>query len=228
MSENNINTVNVLSVDEERLKYRAIIHCSAVGARKGEFNILLPPPTAFANSNHYNQCVIKIDSFTATPFPGDDSEIAAWHADGTANLSKLGGIIIGIDVGSSQVVSTKVTTLAEIAEKGRSLIGGFKQFLPLQIVNTGTIVGVPGNPQPGEVQGPSPTPFGFSWTGIGSGIAATEGILAANPFGQVLTVRLIDPASGRNCYLTNAPADDDFGNYNLQISITMIPNDRSS
>lgn len=70
MSENNINTVNVLSVDEERLKYRAIIHCSAVGARKGEFNILLPPPTAFANSNHYNQCVIKIDSFTATPFPG--------------------------------------------------------------------------------------------------------------------------------------------------------------
>ena len=228
MSENNINTVNVLSVDEERLKYRAIIHCSDLGARKGQFNILIPPPTAFANSSHYNQCVIKIESFTATPFPGDDSEIAAWHADGNATMIKLGGIIIGIDVGSSQVVSTKLTSLADVAEKGTSSVGGFRQFLPIQIVNTGTIVGVPGNPQPGEVQGPSPTAFGFSWTGIGSGIASTDGILAANPFGSVLTVRMIDPASGKNCYLTNAPANDDFGNYNFQISITMIPNDRSS
>jgi len=228
MSENNINTVNVLSVDEERLKYRAIIHCSDLGARKGQFNILIPPPTAFANSSHYNQCVVKIESFTATPFPGDDSEIAAWHADGNATMIKLGGIIIGIDVGSSQVVSTKLTSLADVAEKGTSSVGGFRQFLPLQIVNTGTIVAVPGNPQPGEVQGPSPTAFGFSWTGIGSGIASTDGILAANPFGSVLTVRMIDPSSGKNCYLTNAPANDDFGNYNLQISITMIPNDRSS
>ena len=70
MSENNINTVNVLSVDEERLKYRAIVSCTDVGAVGGRFSILLPPPTVFANSSHYNQCVMKIEAFTATPFSG--------------------------------------------------------------------------------------------------------------------------------------------------------------
>lgn len=228
MSENNINTVNVLSVDEERLKYRAIIHCANTAARFGQFNIIIPPPTAFANSSHYNQCVIKIESFTATPFPGANSEIAAWTDERSVAMTKLGGIIIGIDVGSSQVVSTKLTTLADIAEKGTSSVGGFRQFLPLQIVNTGTIVAAPGAPRPGEVQGPSPTAFGFTWTGIGSGIASTEGILSANPFGSQLQIRLINPATGKNCYLTGAPLNQDFGDYNLQISITMIPNDRSS
>ena len=228
MSENNINTVNVLSVDEERLKYRAIVSCTEVGAVGGRFSILLPPPTAFANSSHYNQCVMKIEAFTATPFSGVGGNLAIWANNGIGPLGrlKLGGVIIGIDVGSGQVVTSKISSVPELLQKGVPSLGGFRQFLPIQIVNTGTIDTI--NPDPLEAPGPTPTPYGFTWTGIGSGISSSDGVLAGNPFGQVLTIRMIDPTTGKDCYLSTDGNGADIGTYNFQISVTMIPNDRSN
>ena len=66
MSE--IQSVSVFSVDEERLKYRVIVGAGVIGAddHKGEFEVFIPPPTSFANSQRYSQVVsVKIDSLTA-------------------------------------------------------------------------------------------------------------------------------------------------------------------
>jgi hypothetical protein len=68
IDNNNINTVSVKSVNEERRKFRVIWSNAARFAgneQKGEYKFLLPPPTSLANSHKYPNAIIKIDSFTA-------------------------------------------------------------------------------------------------------------------------------------------------------------------
>lgn len=220
MSE--IQSVNVFSVDEERLKYRVIVSADVIGAadHKGEFEAYIPPPTSFANSHRYNQCLVKVDAFTATP---TDAIADATWTDAAA-LSKTAGLMIRANVGSSQPQSIKIDDAAALAAGGDSQVGGFRQFIPLQLVNVGTT----GNGA--AAAGPLATAEGFSWVGIGSGISATDPILSANPFGQKIKFSLINPVSGLKNWLVSAAAGaggNNVGQYNLQLTITMIPNDRS-
>lgn len=237
MSE--IQSVSVFSVDEERLKYRVIISAGVIGAgdHKGEFEAYIPPPTAFANSNNYNQAIIKVDSFTATPI--DTIADACWTDNGVparasppvpavpAALAKLGGVMIRANVGSSQPQSIKIDNAASLAIGGDNQVAGFRQFLPLQLVNVGTTgAGV-------AAAGPTPTAEGYSWVGIGSGISATDPILSANPFGQKVKFSLINPVNDSKVWLVSAAgggggaAGNNVGEYTLQLTITMIPNNRS-
>tara|TARA_R110001599_G_scaffold4435_2_gene22924 strand:- start:2335 stop:3033 length:699 start_codon:yes stop_codon:yes gene_type:complete len=228
MSE--IQSVNVFSVDEERLKYRVIVGAGVVGAddHKGEFEVYIPPPTSFANSHRYNQCLVKIDSFTACPT--DRIADATWSDGGSAAaapaLIKTAGIIIRANIGSSQTATSKIDSALALAAGGDNQVAGFRQFIPLQLVNVGTT----GNGA-GAV-GPTPTAEGFSWVGIGSGISATDPILSANPFGQKVKFTLINPIKNVKNWIVSAGAGAGAGGanaaqYTIQLTITMIPNDRS-
>ena len=224
MSE--IQSVNVFSVDEERLKYRVIVGAGVIGANdhKGEFEVLIPPPTSFANSHRYNQCLVKIDSFTACPT--DAVADASWSDGGSAAgppaLVKTAGIIVRANIGSSQTSTSKIDTADALAAGGDNQVAGFRQFIPLQLVNVGTATGA--------AIGPVASALGFSWVGIGSGISATDPILSANPFGQKVKFTLINPITNAKNWIVSAFAGAGSANqaeYTIQLTITMIPNDRS-
>lgn len=217
MSE--IQSVNVFSVDEERLKYRVIISAGVPGAalHQGDFEALIPPPTSFANSNSYNQAIIKVDAFTATP--NDAIANACWTDAGA--LVKPVGLLIRSNIGSSQPVSIKLENNVDVAAGGDSQVAGFRQFLPLQIVNVGT------TGAGAAAQGPAATAEGMAWVGIGSGISATDPILSANPFGQRVKFSLIDPSTNNKIWIAQGANGANVAKYTIQLTITMIPNDRS-
>lgn len=226
MSE--IQSVSVLSVDEERLKYRVIVTAGEQAGfnSTGEFFFNLPPPTNFGNNNNYNQCLIKLDSFIATP--SQTHANPQWnHAGPTGTGLKVGAVVIELDTPSSQTIKNSLITSDDPArperfceERGFNIIGGFKQLLPLQVVNVG-IAGAAGSP--------APDPLGYSWVGIGSGIAATDPILCGNIFGRVNTLRIIDPAINKPIWIQNGNVADqpNAATYNFAFTVTMIPNDRS-
>ena len=217
MSE--IQSVNVFSVDEERLKFRVICAFDEIaGENQGEFSFLLPPPTNFANSSHYSQALIKLDSFAATPAFAIPPAVSVpeWATD-TGIARKQSAAIIELDVGSSQTCYNFTTDANDLANGGQSRTAGFRQLVPMQIINVGT---------PGI--GPSPTVNGFAWVGIGSGISATDPLLSANPFGQKIRIRIVSPISGRTMFIQ----DNNFigvnvADYIFSFTITMIPNNRS-
>jgi hypothetical protein len=220
MSE--IQSVNVFSIDQERLKYRVILTTGILPGTdnfKGVFNFIIPPPTNFANSSHYNQCTIKLDSFTATP-----SDLAAnlnpmWAV--VTGPEKLGCVIIELDTPSSQVVEQRVASAADVNNKGLTNIrmGQFRQLLPLQIVNVGNRWGAAGG-------GASPDPLGYSWVGIGSGIAATDPVLCGNIFGRDTRLRIIHPHELTPAWIQQGvvPNSDNIAVYTFSFTITMIPN----
>jgi hypothetical protein len=223
MSE--IQSVSVLSVDEERLKYRAIV---IAGVRAGfhstgEFVFNLPPPTNFANNNHYNQCLIKLDSFVATPNFGNANP--QWNYRGSVGI-KVGAVVIELDTPSSQTIKNSLIDAGGahpnryIEEKGLNMIGGFKQLIPLQVVNVGI---------PGAAGGAAPNAEGYSWVGIGSGIASTDPILCGNIFGTDTRLRIIDPSRNQPIWIQqgNGVNGPNIAEYCFSFTITMIPNDRS-
>ena len=93
----------------------------------------------------------------------------------------------------------------------------------MQLVNVGTATGA--------AIGPVASALGFSWVGIGSGISATDPILSANPFGQKVKFTLINPITNvKNWIVSNAAGAAggvNVAEYTIQLTITMIPNDRS-
>ena len=213
MSE--IQSVNVFSVDEERLKFRVICAFDEIaGANQGEFSFLLPPPTNFANSSHYSQALIKLDSFSACP--GFGIGIPEWNTD-TGIARKQSAAIIELDVGSSQTCYNFTTDANDIANGGQSRTAGFRQLVPMQIVNVGN---------PGV--GAAPAATGYAWVGIGSGISATDPLLSANPFGQKIRIRIVSPIAGRTMFIQdNGAAGVNAADYMFSFTITMIPNNRS-
>lgn len=224
MSE--IQSVNVFSVDEERLKYRVILTAgniaAPVGQHRGEINFYLPPPTNFGNNNNYNQALIKVDSFTACDDGAVIGSDACWTV--STGLVKTSGIIINADIGSSQAVQSQIVNAVQFASKGEPQVGGFRQFIPMQVVNVGT-TGLGAG-----AAGPSPSADGYCWVGIGSGIAATDPILSANPFGQNVKFRFINPDTNRQSWLVSAGVGANTGNigrYTISLTVTMIPNNRS-
>ena len=224
MSE--INSVNVFSVDEERLKFRAIIAPNIVAPaaggteiHQGEFNFILPPPTNFANNSQYSQAVVKLDTLIAAP-AGDIADPVWCNRLGN---TKLGAVVVRLDIGSSQTTTIQLNSGNEVAEGGATQIGGFRQLIPLQIVNVGT------SGAGAAAVGPLFTNEGACWTGIGSGISATDPILCANPFGQKVRMTLINPLTNAPVWLRSAggATNTNIGRYAFQFTITMIPNNRS-
>jgi len=217
MSE--IQSVNVYSVDEERLKYRVIVTAGKLATyhSTGDFTFNLPPPTNFANNQNYNQCLIKLDSFTATPV---DTVVHPQWAD-TNGGRKLGAVVIELDTPSSQTIKNSLIGPAGIIEeKGLNMIGGFKQLIPLQVVNVG---------HSGPGGGANPNVASYGWVGIGSGISATDPILCGNIFGRHTRLRIIDPAVNKQVWIQDAAVagSPNEATYNFAFTVTMIPNDRS-
>jgi len=227
--EKPIAQVKVLATDEERLKFRVIAGYSGAaggGANPnrskpvGQFTINLPPLTSFGNSDHYNACVIKVDSFSAMPQAANITSL--WASNGAA--IKIPGVIINANIPSSQAMSIDTTSGNAAGPDvgiGRITSNKFVQFLPMQVVNCGNVAaGLPA------------TAASACWTAIGSGVAATDPILSANPFGKDLTIQFKAPFSvngvydsTQNCYIAaaGAPAAD-VGLYCIQMTIEMVPN----
>ena len=222
MAENrSSNVVNVVAIDEERLKFRVNIALVNRQARDGVYQVELPIPTFFGNSNEYNQCLIKCTGFGAL-CPGAVAD-PAWSVGvpGAARIfSKMSCVEIQLDIPSSQ--TTTITNGGAVAGAvaadilGQSRIGGFRQLMFLKVVNAGD-----GNGN-------------FDLAGSGrcacwEGTSDSEPLLCGNPFGSVLTITNRFPTSDETCKLVSVAgaggaAGADLGEYCYTFDITMVPN----
>ena len=225
-----INTVNVLSIDEERLKFRCIVavDANALGGAfgRGSYEFNLPPMTSYGFSDEYSSCIIKCDSFTASPGETVAGGVlvadAVWGIAGAgaaADVLKCPTIEVRMNIGGSQASSNLINPVAAGDEGGPgvglSSIGGFRQLMPLQIVNSGNYAA------PFPITGESAT-----WVSIGSS-GFTDAIKCANPFGSNVRISLHSPCEERSAYLVSQAglaAGVDCGRYYFQFSITMVPN----
>lgn len=203
-------TVNVFSVDEERLKYRLMVSFDPAAVPqpaggKGKYTFNLPPPTSFANSDMYDQCAIKLTNFSA--YCNGATATPSWNTLAGAGL-KNSSVIVRLDVPSSQTV--EVTNLAIFtAGAGRAEIGQFRELVDLEIVSVGDSAG--------NVALAGRT---AAWHGRKNN---SEPIMCGNPFGMQMTLRLVDPVSNSQCYMGAAgAAAADTGFYVFGFDITMI------
>jgi len=202
-----VNAVNVYSIDEEKLRFRIIVAIDASGIADflGEFNVNIPIPTALTNSEKYQQCRIKCDSFCA--YTGIFSNASTW-SEGAA--VKIGAVELQLSVPTSQTASNHINAVAQVGEGGVTELAGFKQILPGQVVN---------NP----VTSFAPAANGYSWMSISG--RAENPILCGNPFGQQVSIRLINPITRNRMWLTdNGQLAADNGEYIFQFDVEMVPN----
>jgi len=219
-----INSVNVLSIDEERLKFRVIVGIdasagNAVPLDVGRYKFDLPPLTAFGNSNHYRQCHINLDgiSCTAQSGPGGAANEAVAWTNGVG-FGKVASLEVSLDVPSSGTLANKQILPAETGT-GTNAIGRFMQLVAVQANlvgnNAGTRVSLVGGNDIGLGS--------YAWQGEGFG----EAIMCANPFGSTceITFKRPDMAHGTRLHIADiGNAAIDVGIYSLQFTITMIPN----
>ena len=202
-----VNAVNVYSIDEERLRYRIIVAVTATGIFDffGEFNLNIPIPTALTNSEEYQQCRMKCDSFCGYTGPAVNN--STW-SNGAA--VKIAAVELQLSLPTSQTASNVVNAVGQTAQGGVTELAGFKQILPGQVVN---------NP----ITSFAPAANGYSWMSISG--RAENPILCANPFGQQISIRLIDPITRDRIYLTdNGAHANDNGNYVFQFDVEMVQN----
>jgi len=229
MAMNGTNVVNVVSIDEERLKFRIHIGIlagtnivAATNPNKGTYKVALPIPTFFGNSNQYNQCLIKCNGFHAST----DSAFAdpAWSvsnpAPGVANgFEKVTALDIQLDIPSSQ--STVITNGAFVAggvfadELGVSRVGGFRELMFLKVVSVGDAAGN--------------FDLASGRVACWEGNSDSEPLLCGNPFGQTVTISHKEPLNDELCYLASvagagAAAGNDLGRYIYSFDVTMVPN----
>jgi len=220
MEENrSTNVVNVVAIDEERLKFRVNIALINRQARDGVYQVELPIPTFFGNSNQYNSALIKCTGFGALcPGAVADPVWSVGQPAGARIFSKMSCLEIQLDVPSSQ--TTEITNGGAIAGAvpadilGQSRIGGFRQLMFLKVVNAGD-----GNGN-------------FDLAGSGRcacwpGESNSEPLLCGNPFGSVLTITNKFPTNDETCKLVSqavGAAGPDLGEYCYTFDITMVPN----
>jgi len=213
------NVVNVVAIDEERLKFRVSIAINAPGVlpREGTYQVELPIPTFFGNSNQYSNALIKCNGFAA--YTGGGTADPAWlvGVPGAANVfAKMSCIDIQLDVPSSQ--TTTITNGGAVAgavaadRLGQSRIGGFRELMFLKVVSVGDGAGN------FALGGRS-----ASWEGTSN----SEPLLCGNPFGKVLTITHNFPLNDETCYLASVAGGvngPDLGEYCYTFDITMVPN----
>jgi hypothetical protein len=213
-----INSVNVTSIDEERLKFRVLcgFDCgagNAVPQRFGSYILELPPLTAFGNSNHYNQCTINLDGISCTSKPAAGEQVS-W-SNGVAQ-GKVSALEVSLDTPSSGTLVNKQLTLAE-AGTGKNNIGRFNQMVLLQLNKVGKADGTTQSLVAGNDVGTGAS----AWQGVGLG----DAIMCANPFGRQVEInfRRSDLQDKLALAQFGFPAVD-VGIYSLQFTITMVPN----
>ena len=214
-----VNSVQVLSIDEERRKFRVIFTSEsglAAGndVRFGTFEFNLPAPTALANSDHFRNARIKVETITATPPTAVNDATWAVALGGAGQALKQGGVIVSLNTPSSQVVHNKTFLAADLGIGTNEQIG-FQQYIPLQVNNVKTFGG-----------GGAIANDAASWQGDGTG---AEGIICGNPFNQKVQLKFKSPQVDQlACYLASAGGGggllNQIGNYVVSFIVEMIPN----
>ena len=206
-----INTVNVFSIDEEKLKFRitASFFAAGVGApsRQGEYSFYLPPPTSLANDQDYNSCIIECNGIQAYAL-GNVAD-PTWTS--ALALSKVGSNELQLDIPSSQTI-TSDSLVAGVAGVGSNKVGGYREILFLECKTVGDGAGNT------VLAGRS-----AAWTGQ----SPAKPIMCGNPFGKTLKIITHDPISDGKVWLASAAAganSADRGCYIYSFDITMIPN----
>ena len=203
-----INTVRVVSIDEERLKFRLTLAFIGHGALKGSYKFYLPPPTSFANSAHYNSCIISCGGVQASC----NGVIAdpVWRS--AAGLHKTGAIELSLSIPSSQT-TTMVSVVQALEGTGFTKTGGYRDLILLELKSVGDGVGA------NYVLGGT--------TAAWSGTSGNRPILCGNPFGQTITLTNHDPINDLPVWLTSAALGllgGDEGEYLYSFDIEMVPN----
>ena len=239
--DHNINAVNVYAVDEEKLKFRVIIAINGLRYRQapalvpgsvvdgdGQYEIDIPVPTSIANSEKYNQCLIKCDVFSASAGAGVAAPTWCQGYGIPGGGAATDGITLKAPVIELQLNTATPQTCNSIinddyaAAQGNLMqsgnksapvidIGGFRQIIPGQIVNVGNGVNF------------TVTNAGQGWLGM---LRDSQPLLCSNPFGQKIRIRFIDPLSrSKMCIMNNAGlANGDVGKYYIQFEVVMVPN----
>ncbi len=220
-----INSVNVLSIDEERLKFRVIVSFDGQAGRAppqrfGHYKFELPPLTSFGNSNHYKQCTMKLDCISCTSGLINNGAAAIPEAVGWSNgaaLGKLSALEVLANIPSSGTLANKQFAPTEVGV-GTNTIGRFVQLVPLQLNLVGNSVGT----RVSTVGGADVGTGSFAWQGEGFG----EAMMCGNPFGGPIEIKFQRPdLPGGGLALADVgfPAVD-VGIYSMQFTITMVPN----
>ena len=208
-----LNTINVFSIDEERLRFRVICAINSQGAAgygEGDYDIDIPIPTSFANSNEYSSCRIRCDSFTAHLEAPGPAANAVWSFGLVA--TRQASLELQLSVPSSQATKSAIEFAGNnVGAPTDPLItnSGFRQLLPLRFVPIGALgaAWVPGNASSGAYLSEP----------------KCEPILCANPFGRRLRISLRDVFSGNSVYLVNQAAiGADLGKYAFQFEVEMV------
>ena len=215
-----LNTVNVIAIDEEKLKFRVSVSFDAnvVAQNQGTYKFLLPAPTNIANSDHYNQCTVKCNGFSAYC---DGIVDPVWRSTAAVGR-KTAAIDLVLDVPSSQTSRT-VNSVAADNLVGRTDLGGYKDMLFLEIVSVGGGGGqfyAPGNTAGGAAPG------GGGQSVAWMGKSDSDAILCGNPFGKTLTIQTFHAHSDKiPLWLASfAGGAADLGFYAYSFDITMVPN----
>lgn len=223
MAMKGTNVVNVVSIDEERLKFRvniAVVNRTNVpgAGTDGSYPVELPIPTFFGNSNEYNSALIKCVGFGAL-LPGVFAD-PAWNVGvpGAARqFLKMSAVEIQLDVPSSQ--NTTITNGAAVAGAvagnllGESRIGGFRELMFLKVVSVG--------------DGNGNFDLASGRVACWQGESNSDPLLCGNPFGKVLTITNRFPQNDEACYLSSVAAGvggGDLGEYTYTFDVTMVPN----
>lgn len=204
---NSINSVNVFSIDEEKLKFRVNVSFSAptLNTDKGEYKFLLPIPTSLGNSHEYNSCLISCNGFDAFSTQVDPT----WSNGGA--FRKVGVIELQLDIPSSQTITTTNTNAAH-DKVGVSRIGGFREVISLDCHSVGDAAGNT------VLQGSTASWSGRSYSGA---------ILCGNPFGKTLTIINHNPINDEKVFLVSqflGAGSADQGEYVYSFDITLVPN----
>ncbi len=204
-----LNTVNVLAIDEEKLKFRVTATFAApqLTVDEGEYKFLLPIPTSLTNSHEYNSCVIECNGFQAYCLGGTGDP--TWT--GAAALAKVGTLELQLDIPSSQTTTT-TSLIAADDGVGDSRVGGYRELIFLDCHSVGDGAGN------AAIGGRS-----AAWTGK----STSDPILCGNPFGKTITIRNTDPITDDRVWLVTAgggAGGADIGHYIYSFDITMVKN----
>jgi len=211
-----LNSVRVYSIDEERLKFRVILAFDGGTAPStdGSYQFVLPPLTAFGNSGHYDQALIKLDSFVMSCIDNaTNDQVISIELGGVRIRNKCPTLEVRMNAPSSQ---TALNTQSQAIATGVGIShqGNFRQLVPLRLILSGAGAGALA----------AATSMGnYSWIGD----CDSEGVMCGNPFGGQLTISNRFPIQDSLAFIVShaaGAASADIGNYQYQFTITMLPN----
>ena len=133
-----VRSVNVIALDEEKLKFRVIVvfDGDAVNTTpsKGNYNFVLPPLTSFGNSDHYHSALIKLDNatFGTTDMAVDDQVWDIILPGGAHQMNKVNALEVRLNAPSSQTALNQ-SVFAGSAGVGKTIQGNFDTLLSDQL-----------------------------------------------------------------------------------------------